>query len=456
MTNSLPTGSLRKGAKEKYLVQKIPIIPRKLSVVRTKESGDFWSMLFYVPGARGNKQIALRTTDVEVAKDRALEQYYSLKARIDAGDTLSAMKARDLVDRYLEAEEKRVVEGGNKRGGIVPDRFKTIRSTLVGHFLPFVKPNTKIGKIPETKFLEYVDYRRSKQADAAPSTLSNEMSMIGKMIRFAVGKGLLRKDYEPQFPKLPTNTQPYAGGGTGRRDEFSFDEWMKLGEYIDGWHEKASDSEDLYARKVVRIFIYVACFSGLRPSEMRKLKWSMIEFPEAHPTKVKINVPPLSKTGARVVLPLEGTAALLKELRRLSKHTAPNDYVFADLRGGKFISTRRLYGLWDGAMSDLGFDQTGKKLEYYSLRHTYCTQQILTGIPIPVLSQNMGTSVHQIQKHYSHVRVEEAEEQLTRYSKLGIKRKRSPAENLLNFSLNSMRERALAIPGIKEFKMVKV
>ncbi len=219
MSNRLSNAPLRKGAKQKYLTEKIAVIPDKLFIVRTRASGRKWSVKFYVPAAKQNKQFALNTTDIEVAKERALETYFSLKKRIDAGEKLSAITAQELVDRYLSEEAKRVVVGGQKRGGIVPERFKTIQTALKRHFLPFVKPNTKLGKIQETKFLEYVDYRRTKQHDVAISTLDNEMGMISKMLVYAKEKGLLHRDYKAQFAKLPRNTQPYAGGSTGRRSE---------------------------------------------------------------------------------------------------------------------------------------------------------------------------------------------------------------------------------------------
>lgn len=37
------------------------------------------------------------------------------------------------------------------------------------------------------------------------------------------------------------------------------------------------------------------------------------------------------------------------------------------------------------------------------MRHFYCTQSLLSGVPIHVLAKNMGTSIAYIEQHYSHV-----------------------------------------------------
>ena len=39
----------------------------------------------------------------------------------------------------------------------------------------------------------------------------------------------------------------------------------------------------------------------------------------------------------------------------------------------------------------------------YSLRHTYATLSLLNGVDIHLLSRQLGTSIHYIEKHYSHI-----------------------------------------------------
>ncbi len=56
---------------------------------------------------------------------------------------------------------------------------------------------------------------------------------------------------------------------------------------------------------------------------------------------------------------------------------------------------------------------TRKKWVFYSLCHNYATQMLERHkTPIHTLAKQMGTSVGMIQKHYSHLMVANAKEQL--------------------------------------------
>ncbi|NBO72941.1 hypothetical protein EBV26_21105, partial [bacterium] len=61
--------------------------------------------------------------------------------------------------------------------------------------------------------------------------------------------------------------------------------------------------------------------------------------------------------------------------------------------------------LWD--------PKTNQKRVFYSLRHTYATLSLTHDkVPIHTLAKQMGTSVLMIEKHYSHLKVIQAAEQL--------------------------------------------
>jgi integrase len=57
--------------------------------------------------------------------------------------------------------------------------------------------------------------------------------------------------------------------------------------------------------------------------------------------------------------------------------------------------------------------RTGQKRVFYSLRHTYATLALTHDkVPIHTLAKQMGTSVLMIEKHYSHLKVVQAINQL--------------------------------------------
>ncbi len=57
--------------------------------------------------------------------------------------------------------------------------------------------------------------------------------------------------------------------------------------------------------------------------------------------------------------------------------------------------------------------KTEQKRVFYSLRHTYATLALTHDrVPIHTLAKQMGTSVVMIERHYSHLKVIQAAEQL--------------------------------------------
>ena len=155
---------------------------------------------------------------------------------------------------------------------------------------------------------------------------------------------------------------------------------------------------------MLRHYLLFMANSGLRPNEARQLLWRDIreEQDEDGTPALVIEVAPTTKTGARTVVCREGTGHYLERLKKISKHTEPDDYVFCGFDGEPVDNFNNLF---KKVLSGIGLleDRWGKRRSIYSLRHFYCTQSLLSGVPIHVLAKNMGTSISHIEQHYSHV-----------------------------------------------------
>jgi integrase len=72
--------------------------------------------------------------------------------------------------------------------------------------------------------------------------------------------------------------------------------------------------------------------------------------------------------------------------------------------------------MFDNFLADHGLlidPKTNQKRVFYRLRHTYATLSLThDNVPIHTLAKQMGTSVLMIEKHYSHLQVIQAIEQL--------------------------------------------
>jgi integrase len=243
-------------------------------------------------------------------------------------------------------------------------------------------------------------------------TLKNERSVITGLYGYAVERRYLTQAHLPIFEKLATNTQKYVGREDSR-DAFTAQEWEAVYKHVTHWAEGAQEEAEKANRQFVRDFILIAANTGLRFGEMRKLKWSMVQvYEESGRRNVRIMVPPDTKTGARPVQGMQG--GLFDRIRRYSNHTGKGDWVFVDNETGEQLGKKVLYRLWTELMEATGLRSGGKKLTYYSLRHTYCTFRLMKGVDVFLLARNMGTSVKYIEDHYGHVDIDLMRDKLTK------------------------------------------
>jgi integrase len=116
----------------------------------------------------------------------------------------------------------------------------------------------------------------------------------------------------------------------------------------------------------------------------------------------------------------------LKLWREISPYKGQNDLVwfgqsseagkpvkFVDLNRGFqiFLSKVPVEGRTDG----LVHDRDGEKRTLYSLRHSYATMRLERGdVKIHDLALNMGCTVQQIERHYSHVLTTQRRAEITK------------------------------------------
>jgi integrase len=116
----------------------------------------------------------------------------------------------------------------------------------------------------------------------------------------------------------------------------------------------------------------------------------------------------------RIALRNYGVASSIKDpLTELIKPTN-DDYIFRTKEGRDLSDV--LNHMFDGFLADHGLlidPKTNQKRVFYSLRHTYATLALTHDmVPIHTLAKQMGTSVLMIERHYSHLQVIQAIEQL--------------------------------------------
>jgi integrase len=92
----------------------------------------------------------------------------------------------------------------------------------------------------------------------------------------------------------------------------------------------------------------------------------------------------------------------LERIKKISKATGQDDYVFTTHDGSK---SRSLYGRTIRTLleeSGLQYSSSGSRRSTYCFRHTFAVFAIARGVDVYLLAEQMGTSIQMIESHYGH------------------------------------------------------
>jgi len=327
-----------------------------------------------------------------------------MMGKVQAGQKLFTITAKDLVEKYLEHQLDRV-EGGF----ITKGRWTTIRTQLK-HFIGFIGEDRKLDTINREKYKDYYIYRRKHFPKVQDVTLINERATLGHMYKFALEKGFITQNRLPLWQELKRVN-------VNSRTAFTRDDYKTLYTYLRNYTKKITDERELYNRKLVRDFILILSNTGLRFGEARQLKWNYIQVVNGKSKypNVQIRVPAeISKVRKdRTAIGMRGD--FFNRIKEYSSKTHPQDYIFADYDTGEIFSRKLLYKYWGMIMKESGLSESPNDYSYYCLRHTFATYRLQFGkVDIRTLGKIMGCSVRFIEQHYDSARVENMMDYITR------------------------------------------
>ncbi|HTT98827.1 MAG TPA: tyrosine-type recombinase/integrase [Rhizomicrobium sp.] len=375
-----------------------------------------------VPGVTGYITRALKTRDLNTAIAEAEDLFHQLKAEQRLGlDVKIAgnLKFKELWKRFYAAHE----------AGLSVHRQRLHRLFATKYFTPYFGEE-RVSDMPDAFVERYWDWRINYHNPEnwddpedipfnaaripAQKTLDMEAGMLRQIFRWGKRVGYVKR--EPWIK--PTKVKHTKG--VERRPTFTEGEWKQVYTYLREWvkepmvstaakgggslHRKGPHALHRFQRELLRDYVLFMANSGFRPNEARQLRWRDVRtIKDADKKTVLVaDVAEATKTGARAVVCRDGTHIYIERLRKVSVHTAPDDLVFGN-HDGKAVEN---FGkTFQAVLSKLTLlnDGQGKRRTVYSLRHFYCTQSLLSGVPIHTLARNMGTSISYIEQHYSHV-----------------------------------------------------
>ena len=405
------------------------LIEREL-VVYQRERSTTWQCRYKVDGVWQRASTKERGLKEAKAKARDL----MLEAQIRQRNNLPVVTRRfkDVAKLAIQRMEQ---ETASKNGKVSYVDY----TRVINDYLVPILGKRNITSIDHSALNE-LDAERIKLMEKEPSqsTLLTHNAALNRVFDEAVIRNFLT---DANRPKLE------AKGRAGeKRPAFDMKEVQALLGNMEGWIARAKKEKSKELRPLLRDYVDALIDTGARPGkELMNLQWKQVKFakkPTETPTnEVDDEGEPITlsnlnrscelsvsgKTGRRTIVGMERT---VKALVRIAQRnygvknniidpfkgiaTANNDdFVF---RTKDKVAPTSFQNMFAGYLAEhnLLIDPiTEQKRVLYSLRHTYATLALTNDkVPIHTLAKQMGTSVQMIEKHYSHLKVLEAIEQL--------------------------------------------
>jgi integrase len=400
-----------------------------------------WYCRMKIPKADRYKTVSLKTTDIDVARERAFDQDADIRFRLKHDVPVFNHPFREVGREYLLIQEARA-----KRGEISAARPKKIRAIVEGALDRYVG-STQVHLIGDELWGGYPAWRRENGAGRhkrngirevsdqmarifadeeaerrtkmqhslgirvlkpievktsddrnvpfiSDSTIRFEMSIFGAVMNYAIKKRYVpasqRFDERPKLKSM-------------RRDEFTLEEYRKLHTVGRKWIAQTDRLSSSWYRTVTYNMILIACNTGMRPAEMKNLRWRDIMPAQDRDGRDIVVLFVQGKGKSRKLVAPKSVGEYLERIRALSKATDLNDRVFTTSTGkpAKTLYNTLIADLLRQA--NLREGTQGVPRSTYCFRHTYATLRLQEGVDVYFLAEQMGTSVHMIENHYGHV-----------------------------------------------------
>lgn len=376
---------------------------------------------------------SLKTRNEAFAIRKAEQLYDDLRYRFERGLVLRSPPMSKAIDEYLAWLEEEV-ERGDAKPKKLTDHRKLVRYAReyfgdqaldkitdgdVERYKEWRKTYWTRGPGSNQPYFEYerngktIRARRPKITIPAKSTLASEDVVLRAVFERANKLGWINRDHVPSVKteRLRTN----------RRPDFTSEEFERLMAAGKRRISQAKSGHVRYLRSALCDYVGLLAYSGMRPFEAIKLRIDDIDMFDTTRGKVATKIYVQGKNKERWLIANETASDYIYEiLKRLIKLELLSEDVNTGLLSGYIFlmpDGRRIKSFKKGfrALLDaagLRRDANGRERDAYSLRHYYATQRLLARVSVYTLAENMGTSVAMIEKHYGHLKLELAADEL--------------------------------------------
>jgi integrase len=372
--------------------------------------------------------------DLAKAKARARELQIEAEIRRRSNLPFVTRKFRHVAKLAIEGMRQEVAAGRGKVS--YTDYERVINDYLIPYF-----GNYSITNVDYAALDEFGKWREEKMGKApTQSTLMTQNAALNRVFDEAIARGFMTASNRPK----PAS----KGQKSARRPAFDVEEVRALRAGFDDWIERGRNEQSRELRALLRDYVDVLLDTGARPGdELLNLQWQQVRFAmkptvtltdEVDEEGERIELSDLNrscfmtvsgKTGEREIVGMKPTVNAFERIIKRNYDVKNSltepfkgvavpgnaDYVFRLQDKSKPTSFQKMFEAYLDEHNLLVDPLTKRKRVFYSLRHTYATLALVYDtVPLSTLTVQMGTSVAMIEKHYSHLDVRRAIEQLRR------------------------------------------
>ncbi len=415
------------------------VITANKLVVYRRERSTIWQCRYKVDGHW--QRATTKERDLAQAKERAHELLIEAEIRKRQNLPVVTRKFRNIAALAIKRMEEELKSGAGLAS------YKEYIRVTEQYLIP-VLGNRSVTNIDLASLAELAQYTADQLGHApSKSTELKHNAALSRVFDEAVIRGFLT---DANRPKLETQ------GTTGdRRPAFELHELSAVLKNFDEWIGNARNAASRERREILRDYVEMLVDTGARPGvELLNLRWNQIKY-RNNPSKRDIpaaveennvyddfgpadavtnlnrtvEMTVSGKTGTRVIIGRQPTVTALVRIARrnygvegsalepLKDVAKPDntDYVLR-AKGSRLDVSSSFQKMLTDYLTEykLLIDPvTEQKRVFYSFRHTYATLALTHDrVPIHTLAQQMGTSVLMIERHYSHLKVVNAIDQL--------------------------------------------
>jgi hypothetical protein len=414
-----------------------------------------WSARIRIPGSNRYLDRSTRTTDRQLAINKAIELYREADRNHAMGVTVRVGTFDSVLEKYFQEQEE--FQKKTER------RLAQYRGMARRYFSPYFG-KMKVSSITHQDLQKWLDWRisywvsgpgkamkekrakelskgkrRNKKTGAkltsfgnvaeipSKKTLQMEVGALKEILRWAFNNNHMPKelniDTKDALKRL-SKPNKESGKAESRRGALDLAGYNRLMKYLKRWADNRGDyglntdtpyvdaqvdARHLYQRRLLYDTVQFLGHSMLRTGEMKRAIWSDVQKHRKGHHYLKVNYRYHGKTGQRDVILREEAMEAIERRRTDSSHTKPDDYIFPAENGSVVADQNRTFTKLLERLG-LSYDGQGNKLTLYGMRHTSLTLRIQFAkkdgnMDWDFISKNAGTSVSNLRRIYTHEQI---------------------------------------------------